>query len=648
MNKSRKRGNEWKRRYGQKNAASTIRDMFAIVAVILVSIILILFIYLNLAPQKSTVYIDDRYKNFSTGWRLETGTVDEIVDLPAYAEVGPHETIRLSKELPKLSQYYAVVTRNYHLKLEASVDDTAIYQFPPAETSYRSSIITDDWNLINLEENMTGKTFTMEFTAGDFGFTGYIKPAYLGENNALIYYLRSSTALPYGMSVSVLALGIILIVLGLVYSKYNDDRCQIIAGLMLIAIGVWVTNRSKMPLLLVGSNTKYFLAYCSLMIESILILIYVAEKFKNKNRKLTNTLIIGFTVFIIISLGVIQVLKFPTYRAVPLPYLLIFLSSMYLIYMLWQVSYGKDCANLSAFVVKSNRIEFVATVIMVVGVVIGLFMDFILGNDKLYTDIGALPKISLNAYAIGQLLVHIYRSYHSVEEREELQGKLHDSQMELMMGQIQPHFIFNTLSSIRTLVKIDPDTAYSMIYDFSNYLRANVDNVTNLDGISFASEVEHINSYVNIEKVRFGDRLNVEFDIKVNDFTVPPLSIQPLVENAIKHGVTKTVSGGTVTLRSYTEGKYNIVEVEDNGAGFTPERLEEIRQSLTDDGKQDYDFESATLTGNGSEKHKSSGMRNIYLRLKEISDADLFIESQEGVGTKITVKFPIEEHPQLP
>ena len=132
-----------------------------------------------------------------------------------------------------------------------------------------------------------------------------------------------------------------------------------------------------------------------------------------------------------------------------------------------------------------------------------------------------------------------------VQDRTLVTQRLQESQLELMMGQIQPHFIFNTLSSIRTLVMVDPPIAYDMIYDFSNYLRANVDNVTNLEGIPFASEVSHIKSYVNIEKVRFGDRLSMEYDIQIDSFIVPPLSIQPLVENAIKHGVCRKPEGGT-------------------------------------------------------------------------------------------------------
>lgn len=626
-------------------ATITLKDMVSVVAGILIVIITGLFILLNFNSEgnDSNMAIEDRYKDFSLGWHLQVGDRDEFVNLPVEIHAEANEAIYLSKTIPRLSQYYAVVTRNFHQELTAYVDDMVIYQFPAEEKVLPGFIITDDWNMIHLQESMEGKLLTLKFQTGDYGFSGYIKPAYLGEDNSLIQYLRASTAVPYGMAVSILAFGIILIVLGLIYSKYEDSRSQIIAGLMLAAIGVWVINRSKMPILLVGSSAKFYLAYICLMLEPILIMLYAGEKFKSKNRKVTHGLTIAFIVYVAVVLLAVHILQYPLDQAVPLAYLAIFLSSIYLIRMLWPISFGKESEQLSAFLRHSNRIEIIATIIMVGGVCLGIVFDFVLGSDRLWTDVGVLPKISLNSYAIGQLIVHIYRGYHNVEQREDLQGKLHDSQLELMMGQIQPHFIFNTLSSIRTLVKVDPDTAYNMIYDFSNYLRANVDNVTNLAGISFASEVEHIKSYVNIERVRFGDRLNVEYDIKVSEFTVPPLSIQPLVENAIKHGVVKKIGGGTVWLRSYAEGNYNVVEVEDNGVGFTPERLEEITRSMTEADDFNYMETDAqpNLTGNGSENHKSSGMRNIYLRLREMANAEFELYSQEGQGTKVRVLFPI-------
>ena len=186
-----------------------------------------------------------------------------------------------------------------------------------------------------------------------------------------------------------------------------------------------------------------------------------------------------------------------------------------------------------------------------------------------------------------------------------------------MTSQIRPHFIYNTLNSIRALIRIDPDGAYKAVYDFSTYLRANLSAADQRETISFREELEHIRAYINIEKIRFEDRLKVEFDIKSDAFQVPPLSVQPLVENAIKHGVCKKIQGGTVWVRSYKENEGYVVQVEDDGAGFDPEAVE--RQE---------------------KEHLSMGLRNIRFRIGEISGGTMEIESRTGEGTKVTLHFP--------
>lgn len=622
-----------------RGASLTTRDIISVIAVILVVFITVLFIALNFNSENRATSVGTRYESFSKGWNLEVGERKELVDLPVYVEAGEYESIILSKELPLVAPYYAIVGRNYHQKLLVYVDGELEFEYPSEKLVFSDATMTDDWNMVYLDESMTGKTVTMEFKTGSYGYKGYIKPSYIGEDNSVIQYIRSITVFPYGMSISVIAIGATLIILGIIYSKYNTDRTQIISGLMLVTIGIWITNRSKMPFLLEGSNIKYFLAFISLSLESILILLYVWEKFKNKRDAITSKLIVIFSIYLVAVIGISLGKGYPLDQIIRFIYAAIFFAALYMIVMLWPSSYGKDSVKLSEKERTANRMEFYAANIMTFGVVIGIVFDFLLNNNRLWTDIGTLPKIVLNIYAVIQIIIHIYRSYNDVIEREEIRGQLHNSQLELMMGQIQPHFVFNTLSSIRTLVKVDPDLAYDMIYNFSNYLRANVDNMTNLGGIMFAAELDHIKSYVNIEKVRFGDRLHVQYDAQYTEFMVPPLSIQPIVENAIKHGVCKKLGGGTVWLRSYQEAHYNVVEVEDNGVGFNPDLLASLKNARL--GK-DLDNQKNNLTGNGSESHKSTGMKNIMMRLKEMANADMEIDSVEGEGTKIKILFPIE------
>ena len=178
---------------------------------------------------------------------------------------------------------------------------------------------------------------------------------------------------------------------------------------------------------------------------------------------------------------------------------------------------------------------------------------------------------------------------------------------------MKPHFIFNTLGAIRTLIMSDPKVAYEMTTNFSKYLRSNISTIEPWEKISFTQELDHIKAYVAIEQQRFLDRVNVIYDIETEGFFIPPLSVEPLVENAIKHGVCKRVKGGTVKISSKEyEDRYEVI-VEDNGVGFDTSILE------------------------ANDNTKSVGLKYIILRLKELSDADFSITSIKGKGTKAVI-----------
>ncbi len=131
--------------------------------------------------------------------------------------------------------------------------------------------------------------------------------------------------------------------------------------------------------------------------------------------------------------------------------------------------------------------------------------------------------------------------------------KIKDAEVKIMISQIQPHFIYNVLASISTLIKIDPDKAQQGLDHFTDYLRANLSSLTKEGLVHFSDELRHIETYVSLEEMRFEDRLKVIYDIKAKDFMVPALSIQPIVENAIKHGILKKIEGGTLTFKTYED-----------------------------------------------------------------------------------------------
>ena len=202
---------------------------------------------------------------------------------------------------------------------------------------------------------------------------------------------------------------------------------------------------------------------------------------------------------------------------------------------------------------------------------------------------------------------------HQLSEKE---AELAEGRITTMLSQIRPHFIFNTLSSIADVCGENP-LAQKCLVTFSDYLRGNMDALTQKTPIPFERELEHVRQYLWLEQLRFEERLRVEYDIGTSDFALPVLTLQPIVENAVRHGVTQRVSGGTVVVRTEkTEDGYRVV-VEDDGVGFDPE--------------------APSLDG-----RSHTGIENVRARLDALCGGRLDIESAPGRGTRVTIEVPAE------
>lgn len=200
-------------------------------------------------------------------------------------------------------------------------------------------------------------------------------------------------------------------------------------------------------------------------------------------------------------------------------------------------------------------------------------------------------------------------------ERIILNSQLTESRVATMMSQIRPHFIYNTLGSIEQLCYIDSPKAGELVHNFAKYLRGNFGEFDNPNPIPMSQEMAHVHYYISIEKVRFPD-MTFSFEMNSEDFQIPALTIQPIVENAIKHGLMKLEKGGTIGVVSYETDTHYCVSVKDDGVGFDTSELLMERNHV--------------------------GIRNIRGRLKEMVNGSLEIESEVGVGTTVLIKIPKE------
>jgi len=206
------------------------------------------------------------------------------------------------------------------------------------------------------------------------------------------------------------------------------------------------------------------------------------------------------------------------------------------------------------------------------------------------------------------------------KELEELEHKLQMSRLSNFTSQMQPHFLYNALGSIQEIVLTDPLYAYELIGDFTTHLRSCIRAMSSDSPISFMQELENIKAYVNIEKLRFGEKLKVIYDLQVTDFRILPLSIQPIVENAIRHGIyERGKEGGTVSIKTTEDEKFIRIIIEDNGVGF------------------DVDAFNKSLASGETD---STGLNNIMFRLDKMINASVKINSKIGIGTTVIVIVP--------
>lgn len=200
---------------------------------------------------------------------------------------------------------------------------------------------------------------------------------------------------------------------------------------------------------------------------------------------------------------------------------------------------------------------------------------------------------------------------HSIRQQKENAAQ----QASITVLQMRPHFIYNTLMSIYYLCKQDAEKAQQVILDFSSYLRKNFTAIAKADAIPFEEELEHTRAYLAVEQARFKDQLLVEFDTPFTDFRIPPLTLQPIVENAVKHGMDPELEPLFISISTRRQDGYAEITVDDSGPGYQP----------ADD----------------NEPH--IGLDNVRERLKMMCKGDLTISRRDCGGTIVTIRIPVQE-----
>lgn len=258
---------------------------------------------------------------------------------------------------------------------------------------------------------------------------------------------------------------------------------------------------------------------------------------------------------------------------------------------------------------KPNKRLFSGVAILQMVPIIGTILQFAFSES-------ALQWVS---YALSLLILYLLLQTRKEKEQslyvEHIKYELLERDVSVMKKRIQPHFLYNALNVISYECEKDASKAQALLQNFSNYLRANLNSLSQDTPILFTSELEHVKDYMYIETTRFPN-VKINYNIEFEDFVLPPLTLQPLVENAVKHGLYENETNGLISIHSYRENNNAIVIIEDNGLGFDPS-------------KQDTETDAFL------------GLKNIEKRLQYMCKGIMTVKSVIGKGTIITLSIPM-------
>ncbi|MFI2859306.1 sensor histidine kinase [Paenibacillus sp. JSM ZJ436] len=274
------------------------------------------------------------------------------------------------------------------------------------------------------------------------------------------------------------------------------------------------------------------------------------------------------------------------------------------------------------------------------------WLDMILFSVGIKSDM-FISFLTVSVYSIALAALLLVRYANSYKRNEELSIQLiqthttldqttkeaQRNELAFLQAQIKPHFLFNTLSSIISLCYTNGERAGRLLSDLSNYLKRSFQVDVNTDYVTLRNELDWIKVFVDIEKARFEDRIQVDFDVDEDlmHLQIIPLVIEPLVENAIRHGILKNKHGGKVKLIIQKRDNSMFISVKDNGKGMAAEQLAPIRQGHKD---------PADRTGNGI------SLLNVNARLKQMYGVQLQFNTN-GQGTEVYFSIPLHREQEV-
>lgn len=490
-----------------------------------------------------------------------------------------------------------------HQYIRVFLDDELVFSAFPSNGHRIGQTLGGDWAVVPLLCEDGGKAVRIE-----------IIPAYKATlNRELQFFMGSRLGIFLAqahedkwqiiMSLISIIVGVVFFVIAYYYLNQRKEKKDLLyMGMFSMMLGLWrLTDTRFLPLLFHDNETlMFYLSVTMLMLGSVPLLRMLRPNIYEKNYHLIDVVCGIFSVICII-LVMIQFLGIADIRE-----MLIVIHIMILLSVL--ISIGLVIYD--RLKVKDGEKKGILW-ICAIGAILDIIEYYVKGNSSGL----AFSLAAFQIYILCAGILAIKEHLEWEKRISEQEAAMAESKVSIMLSQIQPHFLYNSLTSIYYLCAKDSEAARRAIKDFADYLRGNMDSLKQKTPVPFETELRHVEVYLSLEKMRFDEELQIKYDIQTKDFSIPSLTVQPLVENAVKYGVGKSPDGGTVNISTRENKDCYEVIVTDNGVGYDPDKTQ-------DDGRTHI------------------GIDNVRSRLWGMSHATLDIVSVEGEGTTATIRIP--------
>lgn len=582
-----------------------MRQIIPIAKWLAVALMAVAIVWVAQSPAIPHEYFLWQPEMLDCGWSQILDGEEIQLDLVSdYQKIPVGDTLVLTTQIPALYVDQGLFFYGKDVEIAVYVNEELVYSFEMDDDFRFLKTPGHGWNYIDIPVAYSGQTLRLELTSQfDNRFTATLSGLYFisPQNTVRVVWMENGFFVIMGILVLIMAVG--AYICAVVWKRKSGKRYYFALANFYLCASLWILPMSGLTNFLFQ---KPLLSYLCSMFFAIFVPVSIYEFLKvicQKCKRLTALGILFWGNFIV-------------------QFILQFTLGISLLDMLFvtECVYGVGCL-LGLWMIADHyriyrgtpelNIPFMTILIMIGGALIEIPVLLLLPER---TDlIGIASLTGLICYLVVNGIYLSYRESTVDMDSVTLAQDYRKLQNTGLMYQIKSHFFFNTLNTISALCKSNPPEADRAIVLFSQHMRSHMYLINQHENIPFELEMNLVESTLGIETIRFPDQFSYHIDTPYTDFLVPPLSIQPIVENALLHGLRRKSDCGEVTVRTCREKDRTVVTIADNGIGF-----------------------DTTQVSEGS----SLGIKNLTKRVEWMAGGTVLVESQLGHGTTVTLIFP--------